>query len=669
MSSIKKFKISYEIIVIIAIALLIVFNNSNIFSNLFENQEIQTSYRDLGYYTFFIILSFFSVFNFKKIKELPTNKKYLNSILFAASIGFISYFILFTRSYGIIQNVLTAIFVFTVFSYLTKYFFNNINNKIIFHSNIAIIFSIYIFHPFSDFYENQINYFPQALINQFGNLENDFTANTTPPYPAFNYLVKLMWYFFESNTIFYLNIFSIAIFVWSMNILAAHIFKPNISLILFYLMPLLFSSYLMDAEILFSHLNRYSIDQIIKLFTYGLSTNRSFSTVFEPTSFDILVIPIFVLASQGKWTRALYLSAFVLQFHFSLLVPTGFLILYLIYKREIFYKSIRKSLIAYFLSVIFIFLYSQFALGADKTMSELSDNIMTNEVVPMHRLITPTLTFGIYNGETPAIEFHREKIGNKFSFISVFNDSTHRAGKSVSFEADRLLFYVFALVLLKDIFIKRFFYFSLLLTVFSMIFVVLFRENLLSGYIKDLVPWRITGFLALISSVVLLGKIVEYIVNKSIFGNAAVVILFLTIPIQFYQAEYNSHQSIFNNYQSKFHQNLNMDHNLDIYKDKKFLIPPDKIYFSLHNRGLASTVTRYHPYNKNEIVDWYRVFQETVFVFQGNECESLITFATSQNADVIYLPKDGVYYNPYLLECQYKNSIEFDNYNLIILEN
>ena len=105
--------------------------------------------------------------------------------------------------------------------------------------------------------------------------------------------------------------------------------------------------------------------------------------------------------------------------------------------------------------------FSETRLSSDESTSELADNIMTNRIISVHRLVSPTLTFGIYNGDTPAIELHKEKSGNFSDYISFFNDETH--GAEICFvEIDRIVFYLLSILLISNKAIK---YFLLLLLI------------------------------------------------------------------------------------------------------------------------------------------------------------------------------------------------------------
>ena len=175
--------------------------------------------------------------------------------------------------------------------------------------------------------------------------KNDFIGNITDPYPFFNYLIKFIWSFFDINTIFILNIFAIALFTWSVNVFTIYLFKDSTSTLLFYFFPLIFSKYIVNLYQFIPGINRFSLDQIQRLFTYGIGTNRSFSEVFEPTAFDILFLPILVLVIKGEVGKSLILAAFIMQFHFSLLVPVGFIIFWIFFIKKLPFNKLKFLLL------------------------------------------------------------------------------------------------------------------------------------------------------------------------------------------------------------------------------------------------------------------------------------------------------------------------------------
>ena len=203
-----------------------------------QNSNLTNTYKDIGYYIFFLIITAFVIF--KKLSRKMLDENFFsgsNLFLSIALSGLFSYFLTFNKFYNFRINFLIIIFINLIFFFMTKFIYKNIDKKIIFLSNLSIIFSIYVFHPFSNFWENQVNYFPPALNGLYGNLKNDFIGNITDPYPFFNYLIKFIWSFFDINTIFILNIFAIALFTWSVNVFTIYLFKDSTSTLLFYFFP------------------------------------------------------------------------------------------------------------------------------------------------------------------------------------------------------------------------------------------------------------------------------------------------------------------------------------------------------------------------------------------------------------------------------------------------
>lgn len=669
-SKMKLNNIYKESIFLVILSIFIMGNYDYFFKFFTQNSDLTNTYKDTGYYIFFLIITAFVIFKTLSRKELNENFfSGSNLFLFIALSGLFSYFLTFNKFYTFRINFLIIIFINLIFFFITKFIYKNIDKKIIFLSNLSIIFSIYVFHPFSNFWENQVNYFPPALNGLYGNLKNDFIGNITDPYPFFNYLIKFIWSFFDINTIFILNIIAIALFTWSVNVFTIYLFKDSTSTLLFYFFPLIFSKYLVNLYQFIPGINRFSLDQIQRLFTYGIGTNRSFSEVFEPTAFDILFLPILVLVIKGEVGKSLILSALIMQFHFSLLVPVGFIIFWILFIKKLPFNKLKIPFIILISSFLLMVFFSETRLSSDESTSELADNIMTNRIISVHRLVSPTLTFGIYNGDTPAIELHKEKIGNFSDYISFFNDETHGAGKSVSVEIDRIVFYLLAILLISNKAIKYFYYYSLSVSVLSMIYIVLIPESFISSLIRDIVPWRITSYLSIISTVILIGKIFEFIFRYSLVGKLTLLSLMILIPLQFLISEVNLRNTSFNNYQSEYHQLPKLSQNLVPFQDSKFLIPPDQIYFSLHNEGIAASPTRYHPYKKSEIVNWFNSLEKIIMAYQGNNCEDLIILGNELEVDIVYIPKSGSYSNPYLLSCEYNNSLNFEEYNLIVLNN
>ena len=356
-----------------------------------------------------------------------------------------------------------------------------------------------------------------------------------------------------------------------------------------------------------------------------------------------------------------------MQFHFSL--SSSRIHYFCFFIKKLPFNKLKIPFIIFMSSFLLMVFFSETRLSSDESTSELADNIMTNRIISVHRLVSPTLTFGIYNGDTPAIELHKEKSGNFSDYISFFNDETHGAGKSVSVEIDRIVFYLLAILLISNKAIKYFYYYSLSVSVLAMIYIVLIPESFISSLIRDIVPWRITSYLSIISTVILIGKIFEFIFRYSLVGKLTLLFLMILIPLQFLISEVNLRNTSFNNYRSKYHQVPKLSKNLVPFQDSKFLIPPDQIYFSLHNEGIAASPTRYHPYKKSEIVNWFNSLEKISMAYQSDSCEDLITLGNELGVDIVYIPKSGNYSNPYLLSCEYENSLYFEEYNLIVLNN
>ena len=669
-SKMKLKNIYIESIFFVLLSIFLMGNYDYFFKFFTQNSNLTNTYKNVGYYLFFLIITAFVIF--RKISKKERAENFFNGsnlFLSLAFSGLFSYFLAFNRIYTFKINFLIIIFINLIFFYMTKFIYKDIEKKIIFLSNISIIFSIYIFHPFSNFWENQVNYFPPALNGLYGNLENDFIGNITDPYPFFNYLIKFIWSLFDINSIFILNILAIALFTWSINIFTIYLFKESSSTLLFYFFPLIFSKYLVNLYQFIPGINRFSLDQIQRLFTYGIGTVRSFSEAFEPTAFDILFLPILVLLIKGEVRKSLILSALIMQFHFSFLVPVGFIIFWIFFIKKLPFNKLKIPLIIFMSSFLLMVFFSETRLSSDESTSELADNIMTNRVISVHRLVSPTLTFGIYNGDTPAIELHKQKIGNFSDYISFFNDETHGAGKSVSLEIDRIVFYLLSILLIRNKTIKYFYYYSLSLSVLAMMFIILIPESFISSIIRDIVPWRITSYLSIISTVILVGKMFEFIFRYSLVGKLTLFFLMILIPIQFLISEVNLRNTSFDTYRSKYHQVPKLSKNLVPFQDSKFLIPPDQIYFSLHNEGIAASPTRYHPYKKSEIVNWFNSLEKISMAYQSDSCEDLITLGNELGVDIVYIPKSGNYSNPYLLSCEYDNYLNFDDYDLVVLNN
>jgi hypothetical protein len=474
---------------------------------------------------------------------------------------------------GIIMNLLKNNFrlLNTIIKKSKKIFKNKKIRALIFFLLIMIIFS-FTFRQAPIYNQNQHTKFLHGLAQAgYGNLKNDWLANTIDPLPVFTFLIFLTAkflnkYFFYLHYMIILGVFIFSIFKISDTLFFED--KTNIIKLLFFTIIITLHSVFLDT--FFFRIFRYRITAL--LMENGVAQQHLLGSYFQPCVLGVfLLLSIFIFLKKKPFVAILFLGI-TSTFHSAYIFSSAILTLTYMIITFIEERNIKK-----------VFLLGLFSLI----------------------LVLPVLIYNfIYLGPTS------QEISNKALDVFVSKRFAVHADprKWIDIDAILKLIIIFIAALLTRK--KRIFLIIIIplsVGVLSTIF-QLFFDNDLIGF---LTPWRVSTWLVPLSTSVIVAYLLNLAFSKMHILNLRLVhkiLLYCCFFMIFIHVSYGIYGTV-----KQFDEYVNNDKRemIKYVKENKsindvYLIPP-KLYDFRVNTGAPVFITyKSHPYKDIEILEWHR---------------------------------------------------------------
>lgn len=474
---------------------------------------------------------------------------------------------------------------------------------------------------------NHINYLPSIFFeidNSF--FSEHYSKDMIFPYPVFASLIKFIINLFGITSVNFLNYVSyffglLIIFIFVKSVIGTN--WKNVSLIF---------ALISGRLAIYSFFKDTGWDKNVYQSSFiksGIGEGQLLTHLFQPTSFDVLVLLVIVFLINKNFLAANFTSFISIIFHTYNVLPIFLIyISYLVTDKksltEVFNKVKNSFLLI--LSLPIIFFTNINSLTDSKQSLIEADNIMTVIRIPMHRLFSGNISLlGRSNKEIVVNLFEK-------NFIQGFH-----------FEIEFVIFTVILIFLIKNPMIKNINILIFLITVLTILYSHILQDSFVSSQIRNIVPWRtssITYLFALIYIINYLtikfkGKIFSFFISSLILY----IIFSLSVVAHINDSRLRVSFEEYGNY----------------YTGRNLINPNDDfIIFGASNSGnqdsfsFISTTQNYygHPYKSSEIVDWYRSIKNINNFFESMpSCEKFSNFIALTNSNralfssIDYVPK------------------------------
>ncbi len=517
---------------------------------------------------------------------------------------------------------------------------------------------------------NQLNYLPPIIKENFEIFQLDFTANITYPYPVYKFFVVQLIDLVNINVLNYLNFLALFTIFFVICLVSYSFFKetfftfglitlillsPSIMQFLFvkiFKIDKLFGFFVNENIWLYKHI-------ILKINDYissGFAHFSLFTTSFEPSLFDILLLPAIYLFSKEKYFESFLLCSISLIMHTYTIVPISILILtYLIKKKK---QCSVYELLPIFFSFSFVVVYSITNLSSSSDVLLVSDNILTNYRMQNHRL---------FNGQLTLFSL----ITFDISDFSIYLGGNYPGTEGFQFELELIIFYLIIARFIDDN-LKLFFK-----IIFSIIIVSTFlsyfnESNIIGSYIRTFTPWKLSVLIYFFGSLLVINKFVILIGKNSYILNSLLIILISAfVAFEFNNVDSYSNDKTYqvkqpfyriynfsplnNNHEllrSDFTEALNKPVNnsgiyLIDYYDTKIIF---STFFSTSGNYIA------HPYKGDEVINWWENKKKIDEIFRRDNCNEIVKMASELGYEGIIFTKKNPAFDS-LVNC--KNEIDF----------
>jgi|GEM_PF-115458 len=458
-----------------------------------------------------------------------------------------------------------------------KAFFNLLKTKLNkkFFINLLIVFLLLIvfcmtYRQGPLYRSNQHTKFLHGLaMAGYGNLKNDWTANTIDPLPVFTSIVFIVYKFMHEYVFYILFMVIIAFYIYSISKLNFDIFKYNNNLqkLVFFIIFLTLHSTVLFDSLTYKYLHTRLIEWF---FENGVADQYLIGRLFQPCVFGVfLLFSIYLFYKERYYISVIFLGVAAnihTAYLFSAAILTlAYMIYILIYKRS-FLTSFFIGVISLIL-VVPIILFNYFYLGpTDPETMKKSLDIIVHFRIPQHSI--PLLWI------------------NASTFVKIGLISA-------------------ALFIIRK---TRIFLIILIPFITAIVFTII-QIFIKSDFIAFLHPWRVSVWLVPISTGIIIGYLVS-LFSKTITGlsvrNKKIAYIFCGfVLLANFSLGMNGFIKEFKNY-------LNIDHgpmmnfvekNKKI--DDKYLIPVDMSDFRLNTGAPILITEKTHPYKDVELIEWY----------------------------------------------------------------
>jgi len=466
---------------------------------------------------------------------------------------------------------------------------------------------------------NQNQYFLHGFAKaSFGNLSEDWLANTLDPTPVFSKFIEISWRILPWQPIFYIyfgllagiilfSIFGIANLLWRLDKS-----RPQCWL------------YLSSIVILFSAATRYLTAHLLGinweyLFDGGVAGQRLLGTVFQPSTFGVFIILSIYLFLRGKRGWAIVCLLIATTFHptylFSAAILTAIYMGLTFFETREFRRSLALGLGALIgVSPILWHTLSTFG-GTSPELTARARKILVEFRIPHHAIIN---------------EWFDTSVLVKLSFVGLalillhFSNQRMNVTKLQTVTPFTKLFHI----ILWPTFVAL-----------SLTFIQLLTRNV---ELALLFPWRFSSWLVPLSVSLLVGGGVHWLFERFRFeqyphwitaASLAVTIIFAVIGIAKFQISWEK-------------KNLANDRPMMAYVDKNkqtgeiYLIPLKMQDFRLETGAAAFVEFKSIPYKDVDVLEWRRRVKLANNFYTKARCKQTLDFAEDEGITHLVLAAD-----------------------------
>ncbi len=455
---------------------------------------------------------------------------------------------------------------------------------------------------------NHINYFPSIFFDIDPHYFSDhYSKEIIYPYPIFESLSKLIINLFGVTSINFLNYFSYFFGLIIVFVFVKSVFKTNWKIIC------LIFTLISGRLAIYSFFEGTGWDKNIYQNSFikkGIGENQLLTHLFEPSTFDVLILLVIVFLINKSFLAANLTSFISIIMHTYNVLPifliyTSYLITGKRSLREVVLKFKNSFLLI--LSLPIIFFINIIPVSSSKQAVLEADSIMTNIRIPMHRLFSGSMSlFGRSDNEI------------------IFDLFEKRFVQGFHFEIEYLIYTFILFFLIKNPLIKNLNILIFLMTVLTIFYTYVFEDSYIAAQIRNVVPWRSSVIIYLIGLIYIINFLTNSIKEEKFLILISSLIPFVIFSISIF-ADINDNRLRGN---LEGYENLYDGQNLVNPNDNNIIFGTSRNWNHSSFSFISTTHNYYgHPYASSEIVKWYKAIKNTNDFFESNpNCEEFEEF-------------------------------------------
>lgn len=446
---------------------------------------------------------------------------------------------------------------------------------------------------------NHFSYMPNILSTYSNILSTDFQANITFPYPSFKFLTLFLIDLFGLNILNFLNFLTYFLIILFTVLFIYFLFPRSYLLIsISYILlisrtfhKIIFNDYMKFENFFF--LSNYSSN--------GLGDSSLITRLYEPTGFDILILPAIVLIVKNKPFWGFFILSISVIMHTYNIVPALLIMFtYFFLTEKINIQSVKVTFPLVGTVILFIYYYSTSYLSTPEEILQ-ADKILTDTIMVGHRNFNYLLSLFLY---TPFnINLDISIFGNLLKLP--MRDSN---ALGFHFHLEIIIFTIFLLYKIKNIFLKRMVIFTFLGILFSIILSKANEYNAFGSLLRNVVPWKTSAIIYFLATIYFLYFIFKKL-NK--FNVSFMIMLLFLLQIYIQEISFNDYVTKSNN-PTLNHELLRRDLN-EISKNENQYTQKTNLTMRYDDgvifKNFYPTTGNYfsHPYKPSEVIEWSKI--------------------------------------------------------------
>jgi hypothetical protein len=490
----------------------------------------------------------------------------------------------------------------------------------------ALIFTlIYAQSPL--FTSNQNQYFLHGFARAgFGHLNQDWLANTLDPTPIFSLLVEYTERLFRTELLFYIYYACLlCIYLYSVFGIIDSVFRLRESRAK---TAAFFSVFLL----LHAAATRYILSSLISpdwayLFEGGVANQRVLGTVFQPSTFGVLLILSIYLFLRGRAYLAILSLGLAASMHPTYLLSAGVLTatyMWITYREE---KRLAKTFgIGAFALVLVLpilaYVYLSFVATPSETLARARE-ILVNFRIPHHAVIS------------------------EWWNLTVLLD---------------LIFITIALYLIRHTKL-----FTIMLTGMLVgTLLTLLQLYIQSDVLALIFPWRISVILVPLSTSIIAAYLISAAVDRFSsrwvwFNQSVLVLSIFVIALLFMAGVYRMMVDFSLKYTASDREMMSFVQQTKTMKDV-YLVPTKMQDFRLVTGAPTYVDFKSIPYKDSDVLEWYRRQRLAGKFYRTNDCELLMQLADEDHLTHIVLEA-----NTPTPPCSFLNELHRDDHYKVFI--